>query len=279
MTNDGATILKANPATKETRGTPTEPRAEAAAANVDEKMNAAKRKRGQDSDSAFNNSGLQSILPQSLPWNDNEIRLVGASPLTPQEVLSETSWLRIYNDILQSHKNFIKQVRSAKQPVTPYFIKRMHYCQAKMCGVIEVAPQGDVARFRNEVIPFLDLPIKIKALLKSDMMPVVKTFASQTYEVYSSEDYIEFLKMVHPTIKNEPFKVIRTIMKGSGRQFFIRTSQTVVEYIRAKGFKLQHVVGYTIFEQHIEFVEVEQVFSSTFSNYYLKTFIANNMKF
>jgi hypothetical protein len=51
-----------------------------------------------------------------------------------------------------------------------------------MRGIIEVGPEGDASKFRNLVAPFLNLSIKVKALLKSDKpQPVVTTFILYLY--------------------------------------------------------------------------------------------------
>jgi hypothetical protein len=221
---------------------------------------AGKRKTIGNGISAFDTvADLQSIYPQSLPWNEDEIRLVDSSS---QGVLQEESWYLIDAAIMECHKRFIKEVRGRDEPITPYLMKRLYYCREMMCGVIQVASPSDVRKFRKDFIPYMHLPIQVKGLLKTDnRVPLVTTFASQTYKTYSDDEYIEMLKMVHPLIAGEVFKVILSKKKDLGRQLFIQTSHRVVKYILANGYRLQHAVGEAIFERRIEFVADEYVYS------------------
>ncbi len=220
-----------------------------------------KRRRCNGCSNAYVNSGLPSIIPQSLPWSDKEIRLVDA---TPKGVLSEYSWKKIEKEIRQGHLQFLKETRKKQQQsVVDYMIKSVSYCKDKMCAVIEVAGKGDASKIRNELIPFLQLPVKIKAMLNSDKpFPVVTTVACPDYDVYSTEDFIEMMKMVNPILDKELFEVVETVLKDSGgRQLFIRTSTKVVQYIREKGYVLELAVGETIFDKRIEFVAGQYVYS------------------
>jgi hypothetical protein len=219
-----------------------------------------KRRRCNGCSHAYVNSGLPSIIPQSLPWLDKEIRLVDA---TPKGVLSEYSWKQIEKEIRHGHLQFLKAIRKQQKSVVDYMIKSVSYCKDKMCAVIEVAAKGDASKIRNEMIPFLELPVKIKAMLNSDKpFPVVTTVACPDYDVYSIEDFIEMMKMVNPILDTELFEVVETVVKDSGgRQLFIRTSTKVVQYLRDKGYVLELAVGETVFDKRIEFVAGQYVYS------------------
>jgi hypothetical protein len=220
-----------------------------------------RRKRCHDCSNAYANSGLlPSIVPQSLPWMDSDIRLVDS---TPKGILSHYSWTQIENEIRLGHMKFLKDLKSQGKSVVPYMIKSFSYCKYKMCGVIEVACKGDASKIRNELIPLLELSVKIKAMLNSDQpVPVVTTVASPDYDVYSIDDFVEMLKMVNPVIEKEQFQVVETVLKDSGgRQLFIRTSTKVVNYIREKGYVLELAVGETVFDKRIEFVGGQHVYS------------------
>jgi hypothetical protein len=94
---------------------------------------------------------------------------------------------------------FLKDIKSQEKSVVSYMIKRLYYCERKRCGVIEVACKGDASKIRNELIPFLELLVKIKDMLNSDKpFPVVTTVAAPEYNVYLIEDFVEMLKMVNP---------------------------------------------------------------------------------
>jgi hypothetical protein len=209
---------------------------------------------------SFVNANLPSILPKSLPWLDKEIRLVDC---TPNAILSQYSWNQIENEIRLGHMKFLKECKGMQKSVVPYMIKRLYYCPDKMCGVIEVACKGDAYKIRNELIPLLELPVKIKAMLYSDQpFPVVTTVACADYDVYSIEDFVDMLKMVNPVVEKEVFHVIETVVKDTGgRQIFIRTTKTVVQYIREKGFVLDLAVGETVFDKRIEFMDGQHVSS------------------
>jgi hypothetical protein len=100
-------------------------------------------------------------------------------------------------------------------------------------------------------------------MLNSDKpFPVVTTVACPDYDVYSTEDFIEMMKMVNPILDTELFEVVETVVKDSGgRQLFIRTSTKVVQYLRDKGYVLELAVGETVFDKRIEFVAGQYVYS------------------
>ncbi len=140
------------------------------------------RKRAKGGLNPFMKSILPSILPQSLPWNENEIRLVDTTPI---RTLSKWSWQVVEKEIVVGHDMFLQGKRDRNEDVTPYVVKCMYYCEDMMCGVIEVASIGDVVKFRDDVIPFLQLTIRITGLLRTDKsFPVVTMFASQFSDIF-----------------------------------------------------------------------------------------------
>jgi hypothetical protein len=227
---------------------------------VNERLGKRKRCYGCRNNAFDVHAKLPSILPKSLPWLDKEIRLVDS---TPNGLLSQYSWNLIENEIRQGHMKLLREIKGKQQTVVPYMIKRLYYCEAKMCGVIEVACKGDAYKIRNELIPLLELSVKIKAMLNTDEpFPVVTTLASPDYDAYSMQDFVEMIKMVNPVVEKEVFDVIETVVKDSGgRQIFIRTTKRVVQYIREKKFVLEMAVGETVFDKRIEFVDGQHVSS------------------
>jgi hypothetical protein len=157
---------------------------------------------------------------------------------------------------------FLQGKRERNEDVTPYVVKCMYYSEEMMCGVIEVASLGDVVKFREEVIPFLDLTIRITSLLRSDKsFPVVAMFGSQFYNIFPTERIVEMLKMLHPVFEQEGVDVLETNVLQSGRQFNIRTSPVVIQYIWLNNFVLQLPIGKAIFHKRTEYVLGETVTS------------------
>lgn len=218
------------------------------------------RKRAKGGLNPFMKSILPSILPHSLPWNENEIRLVDTTPI---RTLSKWSWQVVEKEIVVGHDMFLQGKRERNEDVTPYVVKCMYYCEDMMCGVIEVASIGDVVKFRDDVIPFLELTIRITALLRNDKsFPVVAMFASQFYDIFPTERILEMLKMLHPVFEKQgAVDVLETNVLQSGRQFNIRTSPEVLQYIRLNNFVLQLPIGEAIFHKRTEFISGETVTS------------------
>jgi hypothetical protein len=198
-------------------------------------------------------------LPTSRPWGDKEIRLINADSASN---LPRVIWRQMEAVLLQSHATFLKLLKEAKEQVTPFLIQRIYYSNELLCGIIEVVPEADVTIFRDRVIPMLDLPIKLKALVHTDRrIPVVSAFTPQVYQAYTPAEYVELLKMVNPLLEEETFELQQTVAKENGRLLYFRTTPTVLEFIKSNTYILRHVLGQTIFNRRIEFEASTEVYT------------------
>jgi hypothetical protein len=192
-------------------------------------------------------------------WGEKEIRLVAADPQTP---LNKNVWRQLEAPILQGHGLFLRLLKSNNEPVVPFLIQRIYYNQELSCGIIEVGSNTDAATLRDRFIPILEIPIVLKALVKTDnRIPVVSAFTPQVYQAYSTDEYVDLMKIVNPILESEPFEVIQTLVKDNGRQFFFKTTDVVLEFIRENSFIIQHALGQTIFNRRIEYEMNAEVYT------------------
>jgi hypothetical protein len=165
-------------------------------------------------------------------------------------------------DLLQSHAAFLMHLYNQDESVLPFLIQRIYYHTEILCGIIEVAPEADAETFRNRVIPMLELPVQLKALVNTDSwVPIVSAFTPQVYQAYSPEVYVNLLKIVNPLLAQEAFDLHHTVLRENGRQLYFRTTPTVLEFIRSNSYIIRHALGQTIFNRRAEYEPNVEIFT------------------
>lgn len=191
--------------------------------------------------------------PKTTPkWSQSEIRMYAMGEDTP---LQMQSWKSLEAPIIQAHHLFLREIKLMENDVKVYCLQRLYFDTDLRCGVLEVAPGANAQSVRDDFIPTLELPIQLKAMINSDnQRPIVHSFSPHIYEAFSPEEFLESLQWMNPILEEQPFQICQPVKKNaSGILYSFLTTTPVVEYIRQKGWRLQHGLGQTSFNQHIDY--------------------------
>ncbi len=190
---------------------------------------------------------LKSRVQPGFLWGEREIRLVITEN---QGTLPRSVWKSLEAAILQGHAAFLRALGAQNEPLQPFLLQKIYYHTEVFCGVIEVTEEGDAALFRDLVIPTLDLPIRLHALIKTDgRVPILSTFTPQVYHAYTTSDYVDLMKLVNPILSEKPFNIIQEEKRDHGRLLYFKTTHTVLNYVKDKLYILPHALGQTIFNR------------------------------
>ena len=191
------------------------------------------------------------------PWGDKEIRLTSADSNIH---LLKNKWVEFEPLIMKGFGEFLEDYQSIDSNIRPVCILRIYYDTDVRCRVIEVGAEASAEKLRDLLIPRLELPLKLKAAIKSDSQtPIVRCFVPNIYNTYSEEQYLKFLVWANPIMIGQPLEVHRVDRRDVGRALFLQTSSTVVEYIKQNNYVLTHGFGRTQFDKKIDYISTTSV--------------------
>jgi hypothetical protein len=96
--------------------------------------------------------------------------------------------------------------RPRKKCVVPYLIQKLYFHTGLSCGIIEVISEEYTAIFRHTILPSLDLSIRLKVLVS----------------------------------------LYGTKRKENGFQYYLKTGEVMVEYIKQNAFILKQFLSDTL---------------------------------
>ncbi len=85
----------------------------------------------------------------------------------------------------------------------------------------------------------------------NDQTPILRCFLPLVYQVYTEEEYLDFLKWINPAIDPASIHFYKVEKKQQGRALYIQTSRETAEYIKQQNFVLPNALGTTFFDQRI----------------------------
>jgi hypothetical protein len=184
-------------------------RAHQPARHADKKDGLLRQGKGQPV-SVFDGALFRSLLPHSLPWPREDLRLVEATKqevrvriclilltqvwlLTMFQVMTEVIWEQIKPEISDGHKKVLMSVGQQERDVTRYFIADLRYSRELLCGIITVAIPGSARDFRKDVFTHLSLSVRVRAMLCDDeRQPLISTFIHDAnYLEYRPDEVLE----------------------------------------------------------------------------------------
>jgi len=184
------------------------------------------------------------------PWTDLEIRFYAADDNTP---LTRRGWNSLEAQLKNAHAIWAKVFLHTSKDRNSIRILNPKWDHDLRCGVIPL-PEGANARtIRDGFIPTLYLPTQLKALIKGDLMaPVVRTrMEDHLYEGFTPEAHVDYMKLYNPILEDNKFEVLHCQIMKEERILYIKTNDTVLEYLRENKFTIPYPSGEITFSTDV----------------------------
>lgn len=198
--------------------------------------------------------------PKVVPWTDLEIRFYSADSKTP---LTCQIWDKLQTEIKCAYAIWAKVYLNNFEDGDTIRIQNPRWDPDLHCGIITMPEGSNAKKIRDGFIPTLRLPTQLKAIIKEDFMaPVVKTtMPDQLYNVFTTEEHLEFMKIFNPILEQHMFKIHRSRKKKDARVVQIKTTEEVVDYLKEKNFTILYPSGEVIFQTKISRARVSNVYT------------------
>ena len=187
--------------------------------------------------------------PHAPKWTDKEIRLMAlASHLS----LDRDLWKSYEQLIVKGFASFVASFKKTDPNVRQVSLQRLYYDPGNKCGVLEVGLEASAKTVRDLLIPTLNLPIQLKAVIKEDNSnPILRCFLPLIFQAYSEQEYVDYLKWSNPIMESNLVEIVKIERKQNGRALHLKTTMEIAEYVRQHNFAIPHILGTTFFDPKI----------------------------